>query len=57
LGNINFWSVTFRLWKIPELEDACEDYGQAVCYNGGIPEAEDKLLLDSCHTMKKEGSH
>jgi len=53
VGNIRFWSVTYRLFKIPELEDACEDYGQAVCYNGGCPEEEHSFHLDSCHTFEK----
>lgn len=32
-----FYSATYRLWKIPELEPDCEDYGQAVQYLGTIP--------------------
>ena len=32
-----FYSATYRLWKIAELEPDCEDYGQAVQYLGTIP--------------------
>ncbi len=28
LGHIDFYSATYRLFKIPELEPDCEDYGQ-----------------------------
>ena len=33
-GNIRFYSATYRLFKIAELETECEDYGQAVRYRG-----------------------
>lgn len=32
IGNLNFYSATYRLFKLDELETACEDYGQAVIY-------------------------
>jgi len=32
-----FYSATYRLFKIRELEPDCEDYGQAVMYLGTIP--------------------
>jgi len=53
VGYIKFWSVTYRLFKIEELEDACEDYGQAVMYKGGCPESEHSFKLDSCHNFEK----
>ncbi len=28
IGHIEFYSATYRLWKIDELEPDCEDYGQ-----------------------------
>ena len=38
IGHIQFFSATYRLWKLlPGLEPDCEDYGQAVCYRGSIP--------------------
>ncbi len=27
VGNIQFYSITYRLWKLKDLDDACEDYG------------------------------
>ena len=37
LGDINFYSATYRLFKLENsLESDCEDYGQAVIYKGTI---------------------
>ena len=35
-GPLRFFSATHRLFAIDGLEDACEDHGQAVIYDGGI---------------------
>ncbi len=51
-GNLRFYSATYRLFKITELETACEDYGQAVIYKGTIPEHPDKYALDKHHDME-----
>ncbi|MGQ0741055.1 MAG: methyltransferase domain-containing protein [Alphaproteobacteria bacterium] len=48
LGQIAFHSVTVRAFKL-ELEDRCEDYGQAVAYKGTIREAPDSFVLDDHH--------
>jgi hypothetical protein len=53
VGDIKFYSVTYRLWKIEGLESDCEDYGQAVAYKGGIPEEELGFLLDEHHYFPK----
>ncbi len=53
IGHINFFSATYRLFKIPELETACEDYGQAVIYQGGIKHHEQAFALDSHHYIRK----
>ncbi len=53
VGNIEFYSVTYRLMKIEGLESDCEDYGQAVKYLGGIPENEHAFELDSHHLFEK----
>ena len=53
IGHINFFSATYRLFKIPELEPACEDYGQAVIYKGGIPHHEQVFKLDQHHRIQK----
>ncbi len=53
LGDIKFYSVTYRLMKIEGLESDCEDYGQAVLYKGGIKEAPDGFKLDDHHYFPK----
>ncbi len=53
IGHIDFFSATYRLFKLPALETHCEDYGQAVIYKGGIPHHEECFVLDSHHTIHK----
>lgn len=53
IGHIDFYSATYRLFKLPELEPACEEYGQAVIYNGGIKHSEQIFKLDNHHTIEK----
>jgi len=53
VGDIQFYSVTYRLLKIEGLESDCEDYGQAVAYKGGIPEEEVAFSLDDHHYFPK----
>lgn len=50
---IKFYSATYRLFKIEELESDCEDYGHAVKYLGGIPEHEPFFDLDGHHRFEK----
>jgi len=50
---IKFYSATYRLFKIEELESDCEDYGHAVRYLGGIPEHEVFFDLDGHHRFEK----
>jgi arsenite methyltransferase len=52
VGNIRFFSATYRLFKIENLEDACEDHGQAVIYRGSIPEHGHRFDLDKHHAME-----
>lgn len=52
IGSARFYSATYRLFKIDALEPACEDYGQAVIYRGGIPEAPYTFHLDSHHAIE-----
>lgn len=51
-GNIRFFSATYRLFAIDELEDACEDFGQAVVYRGTIPGFPDAFALDKHHKIE-----
>lgn len=47
-----FYSVTHRLFKLPELEPACEDYGQSVKYLGGVQEEPACFKLDNHHLFE-----
>jgi SAM-dependent methyltransferase len=53
LGAARFFSATYRLFKLDDLEPMCEDYGQAVIYKGGVPNAEDVFVLDKHHAIEK----
>ena len=52
-GAIRFYSATYRLFKLAGLESACEDYGMAVRYRGGIDGAEDVFVLDAHHAIER----
>lgn len=51
-GGVQFYSATYRLFKIEGLETACEDYGQAVIYRGTIPECGNRWVLDKHHSLE-----
>ncbi|MFT4666835.1 MAG: arsenite methyltransferase [Patescibacteria group bacterium] len=51
LGDIKFFSVTYRLFKIEGLEDDCEDYGQALKYQGTIANNKHSFDLDDHHNF------
>jgi SAM-dependent methyltransferase len=53
VGAARFYSVTYRLFKLPELEPRCEDYGQIAVYRGGIPHHEDLFRLDDHHLFER----
>lgn len=53
LGQAQFFSATYRLFKLAGLETACEDYGQAVVYKGGLAEEPDAFLLDGHHLIER----
>lgn len=52
IGHIDFFSATYRLFKIEGLEPACEDYGQAVIYKGTIAHNPHHILLDKHHFIE-----
>ncbi|UWQ57108.1 methyltransferase domain-containing protein [Leisingera caerulea] len=49
---LKFLSATYRLFKLPALEPACEDYGQAVIYKGTIEHAPHVFALDDHHIIE-----
>lgn len=53
IGAARFYSATYRLFKIDDLEPACEDYGQVVVYMGGAADAPHSFVLDSHHVIEK----
>lgn len=53
LAPARFYSATYRLFKLQGLEPACEDYGQAVIYRGGIPHSESVFHLDAHHAIER----
>jgi len=46
---IRFYSATYRLFKLPDMEVGCEDYGQAVVYLGTVPMHAAEWTLDADH--------
>lgn len=53
IGFANFASITYRLFKLDGLEDACEDYGQIAIYKGGIDNSRYEFKLDGSHVFLK----
>ena len=51
VGNIRFYSITYRLWKLKDLEDASEDYGHIGVYKGQMSESPFKFELDDGHVF------
>ncbi len=56
VGDIKFYSATYRLFKIKDLEPACENYGQTVTYKGTIKHHPDKFILDEHHIIETNKS-
>lgn len=52
IGHIDFYSATYRLFKLDGLEPACEDYGHAVIYKGTIDEHPMQFALDQHHVIE-----
>ena len=52
IGHINFYSATYRLFKLAGLEPSCEDYGQSVTYKGTVEHHSSVFELDEHHHMK-----
>lgn len=51
--NARFYSVTYRLWKLENLEEKCEDYGHVAIYKGGLLESPFSFELDGSHVFEK----
>jgi hypothetical protein len=53
IGDIHFYSITYRLWKLNGLEDTWEDYGHSATYVGSMPETPLTFHLDGAHRFHK----
>ena len=52
VGASQFASITWRLFKLPELDDRCEDYGQVATYSTLMPEVGPMFRLDDHHVFE-----
>lgn len=57
LSGADFYSITYRAFKISDLEDRCEDFGQVAYYQGTILGAPDEFRLDDHHLFKTHTPH
>jgi len=53
IGFVHFNSITYRLFKLKGLEDACEDYGQVAIYQGSIEQSPFHFVLDQHHLLEQ----
>ena len=49
VGMVDFYSRTVRAFKLDNLEDICEDYGQVATYLGTIQNSPHSFILDDHH--------
>lgn len=54
VGDMRFYSATYRLFKLSELEDGAEDYGHAVRYRGTLPHHPEIFRLDKHHVFARD---
>lgn len=52
IGRVDFYSMTLRAFKIPDLEDLCEDYGQVATYLGSVADHPHFFSLDDHHVFE-----
>jgi len=52
VGNIKFYSISYRLFKLKTTEPTEEDYGQIAIYNGTIPGCAHGIALDEKHVFE-----
>ncbi len=50
-GNVEFYSMTIRAFKLYDLEDRCEDFGQVAYYLGTMKSCPHKFILDDHHVF------
>jgi len=52
IGTAKFYSVTYRVFKLANLEDRCEDYGQVAYYRGTLADYPYEFRLDDHHVFE-----
>ena len=52
VGGAQFWAVTIRLFKIAELEEGEEDYGQTALYKGTVSNCAQQFTLDATNRFE-----
>jgi len=52
IGLVNFASLTIRAFKLGNLEDRCEDYGQSALYRGTIEDSPHSFAFDVHHLFQ-----
>ncbi|MCR4337688.1 MAG: methyltransferase domain-containing protein [Candidatus Omnitrophica bacterium] len=50
-GPVEFYSMTIRAFKLEDLEDRCEDFGQVAYYQGTIDGCSNAFILDDHHAF------
>ncbi|UOD35696.1 methyltransferase domain-containing protein [Deferribacteraceae bacterium V6Fe1] len=53
VGMTKLYSQTVRVFKLEDLEDKCEDYGQVATYLGTIVQEPHSFILDDHHIFEK----
>lgn len=53
IAGIDFFSMTIRAFKLADLEDICENYGESATYLGTIKESPNAFTLDDHHLFQK----
>ena len=54
IGMAKFFSTPYRVFKLENLEDRCEDYGQVAYYRGTLPNYPHDFQLDDHHAFEKD---
>ena len=52
LEGYEFYSITYRLFKLDDLELVSEDYGHKATYNGSLTDAPNKFMFDNQNTFE-----
>ena len=54
VGDIRFFSATYRLFKLPDIEETRENYGQTARYLGTVPHFPEQLPFDKQQVFTRD---